>query len=189
MKDPTNHENREANVTRDYRAAVVFSMQSWLGESEATRQTTSTPGYFSVGMSGESNFSPFLFTSSASSDLYCIPFIYIYIYIYTNITATQMLTTDNHKSHGSPRHVPPHIHASGPRTSAAPRPGLLIKQASKDIQTGGRALGCPERPLSSHPMSLSSSLSFIIIIIIIAMDGRVRRAKQSKKRRQEEELK
>ncbi|KAI1163471.1 hypothetical protein F5B18DRAFT_316694 [Nemania serpens] len=32
-------------------AAVVFSMQSWLGESEATRQTTSTPGYFSVGMS------------------------------------------------------------------------------------------------------------------------------------------
>ncbi|KAI1749281.1 hypothetical protein F4782DRAFT_310539 [Xylaria castorea] len=32
-------------------AAVVFSMQSWLGESEATTQTTSTPGYFSVGMS------------------------------------------------------------------------------------------------------------------------------------------
>ncbi|KAI0542719.1 hypothetical protein GGR58DRAFT_168082 [Xylaria digitata] len=32
-------------------AAVVFSMQSWLGESEATTQSTSTPGYFSVGMS------------------------------------------------------------------------------------------------------------------------------------------
>lgn len=32
-------------------AAVVFSMQSWLGESEATTQNTSTPGYFSVGMS------------------------------------------------------------------------------------------------------------------------------------------
>ncbi|KAI1744619.1 hypothetical protein F4680DRAFT_231837 [Xylaria scruposa] len=34
-----------------YRTAVVFSMQSWLGESEATTQSTSTPGYFSVGMS------------------------------------------------------------------------------------------------------------------------------------------
>ncbi|KAI0971908.1 hypothetical protein F4678DRAFT_430473 [Xylaria arbuscula] len=32
-------------------ASVVFSMQSWLGESEATTQSTSTPGYFSVGMS------------------------------------------------------------------------------------------------------------------------------------------
>ncbi|KAI1362643.1 hypothetical protein F5Y08DRAFT_329980 [Xylaria arbuscula] len=32
-------------------AAVVFSMQSWLGESEATTKSTSTPGYFSVGMS------------------------------------------------------------------------------------------------------------------------------------------
>ncbi|KAI0397682.1 hypothetical protein F5Y17DRAFT_414248 [Xylariaceae sp. FL0594] len=32
-------------------AAVVFSMQSWLGESAATTQNTSTPGYFSVGMS------------------------------------------------------------------------------------------------------------------------------------------
>jgi hypothetical protein len=36
-----------------YRAAVVFSMQSWLGESEATTQNTSTPGYFSVGMSSK----------------------------------------------------------------------------------------------------------------------------------------
>ncbi|KAK5626881.1 hypothetical protein RRF57_002596 [Xylaria bambusicola] len=34
-------------------AAVVFSMQSWLGESEATTQSTSTPGYFSVGMSSK----------------------------------------------------------------------------------------------------------------------------------------
>ncbi|KAI1824375.1 hypothetical protein F4861DRAFT_268022 [Xylaria intraflava] len=32
-------------------ASVVFSMQSWLGESEATTQTAGTPGYFSVGMS------------------------------------------------------------------------------------------------------------------------------------------
>ncbi|EON99556.1 hypothetical protein UCRPA7_4851 [Phaeoacremonium minimum UCRPA7] len=32
-------------------AAVVFSVQSWLGESEETRKTSSTPGYFSVGMS------------------------------------------------------------------------------------------------------------------------------------------
>ncbi|KAK4116946.1 hypothetical protein N656DRAFT_698480 [Canariomyces notabilis] len=32
-------------------AAVVFSVQSWLGESEETRKSNSTPGYFSVGMS------------------------------------------------------------------------------------------------------------------------------------------
>lgn len=34
-----------------YRAAVVFSVQNWLGESEETKKTSSTPGYFSVGMS------------------------------------------------------------------------------------------------------------------------------------------
>ncbi|AEO65244.1 8afc679e-5c1f-4884-bca4-27abf0747c67 [Thermothielavioides terrestris] len=32
-------------------AAVVFSIQSWLGESEETRKSPSAPGYFSVGMS------------------------------------------------------------------------------------------------------------------------------------------
>ncbi|KAI1436401.1 hypothetical protein GGR50DRAFT_232391 [Xylaria sp. CBS 124048] len=32
-------------------AAVVFSMQSWLGESEAASQSAGTPGYFTVGMS------------------------------------------------------------------------------------------------------------------------------------------
>ncbi|KAK3393194.1 hypothetical protein B0H63DRAFT_457716 [Podospora didyma] len=32
-------------------ASVVFSLQSWLGESEETTKSTSTPGYFSVGMS------------------------------------------------------------------------------------------------------------------------------------------
>ncbi|KAI0021403.1 hypothetical protein F4780DRAFT_288085 [Xylariomycetidae sp. FL0641] len=32
-------------------ASVVFSIQSWLGESEETTKTTSTPGYFSIGMS------------------------------------------------------------------------------------------------------------------------------------------
>ncbi|KAK3336848.1 hypothetical protein B0T19DRAFT_410756 [Cercophora scortea] len=32
-------------------AAVAFSLQSWLGESEETKKTSSTPGYFSVGMS------------------------------------------------------------------------------------------------------------------------------------------
>ncbi|CAM1501742.1 Fc.00g037260.m01.CDS01 [Cosmosporella sp. VM-42] len=31
-------------------AAVVFSIQSWLGESEETKKNASTPGYFSVGM-------------------------------------------------------------------------------------------------------------------------------------------
>ena len=29
----------------------MFSLQSWLGESEETTKTTATPGYFSVGMS------------------------------------------------------------------------------------------------------------------------------------------
>jgi hypothetical protein len=33
------------------RAAVVFSIQSWLGESEETKKSGSTPGYFTVGMS------------------------------------------------------------------------------------------------------------------------------------------
>ncbi|KAI1245784.1 hypothetical protein MGN70_012678 [Eutypa lata] len=32
-------------------ASVVFSLQSWLGESEETTKTTATPGYFTVGMS------------------------------------------------------------------------------------------------------------------------------------------
>ncbi|KAI0476162.1 hypothetical protein GGR56DRAFT_674653 [Xylariaceae sp. FL0804] len=32
-------------------ASVVFSVQAWLGESEETTRSTSTPGYFSVGMS------------------------------------------------------------------------------------------------------------------------------------------
>jgi len=32
-------------------AAFVFAVQSWMGESEQTRKTTSTPGYFAVGMS------------------------------------------------------------------------------------------------------------------------------------------
>ncbi|KAJ9133460.1 hypothetical protein NKR19_g9049 [Coniochaeta hoffmannii] len=32
-------------------AAFVYSVQSWLGESEDSRKNSSTPGYFSVGMS------------------------------------------------------------------------------------------------------------------------------------------
>ncbi|KAK4137024.1 hypothetical protein BT67DRAFT_440023 [Trichocladium antarcticum] len=32
-------------------AAVVFSVQGWLGESEDAQKSSSTPGYFSVGMS------------------------------------------------------------------------------------------------------------------------------------------
>ncbi|KAF4999465.1 hypothetical protein FDECE_11501 [Fusarium decemcellulare] len=32
-------------------AAVVFSIQSWLGESEDSKKNSTTPGYFSVGMS------------------------------------------------------------------------------------------------------------------------------------------
>lgn len=30
---------------------MVFSVQSWLGESEETAKSTATPGYFTVGMS------------------------------------------------------------------------------------------------------------------------------------------
>jgi hypothetical protein len=37
-------------LTERTRAAVVFSIQSWLGESEETKRKASTPGYFSVGM-------------------------------------------------------------------------------------------------------------------------------------------
>jgi hypothetical protein len=37
-------------------AAVVFSIQSWLGESEETKKSSSTPGYFNVGMSGRAIF-------------------------------------------------------------------------------------------------------------------------------------
>ncbi|VBB73238.1 Putative protein of unknown function [Podospora comata] len=32
-------------------AAVAFSLQSWLGESEETKKSNSSPGYFAVGMS------------------------------------------------------------------------------------------------------------------------------------------
>ncbi|KAI5464489.1 hypothetical protein BGZ63DRAFT_153153 [Mariannaea sp. PMI_226] len=32
-------------------AAVVFSIQNWLGESEETQKNSATPGYFSIGMS------------------------------------------------------------------------------------------------------------------------------------------
>ncbi|KAL0937960.1 uncharacterized protein CTRU02_207691 [Colletotrichum truncatum] len=32
-------------------ASVVFSIQTWLGESEETKKNATTPGYFSVGMS------------------------------------------------------------------------------------------------------------------------------------------
>lgn len=32
-------------------AAFVYSVQSWLGESEDSKKNSSTPGYFSVGMS------------------------------------------------------------------------------------------------------------------------------------------
>lgn len=34
------------------RIAIVFSIQTWLGESEDSQKSGGTPGYFSVGMSG-----------------------------------------------------------------------------------------------------------------------------------------
>lgn len=45
-----------------HRASVVFSVQTWLGESEETKKSSATPGYFSVGMSGthpETKSTPF----------------------------------------------------------------------------------------------------------------------------------
>jgi len=43
---------RESRGLTDHlhRAALIFSIQSWLGESEESRKNSSTPGYFSVGM-------------------------------------------------------------------------------------------------------------------------------------------
>lgn len=41
-------------LSTKFRAAVVFSMQSWLGESEDAKNNSSTPGYFGVGMSSKS---------------------------------------------------------------------------------------------------------------------------------------
>ncbi|KAI6083782.1 hypothetical protein F4821DRAFT_262651 [Hypoxylon rubiginosum] len=32
-------------------ASVVFSIQGWLGESEETSKSSTTPGYFTIGMS------------------------------------------------------------------------------------------------------------------------------------------
>lgn len=40
-----------ANQIVTNRASVVFSIQSWLGESEDSKKNSTTPGYFSVGMS------------------------------------------------------------------------------------------------------------------------------------------
>jgi hypothetical protein len=34
------------------RAAVVYSMQTWLSESEEQRKKAGTPGYFNVMMAG-----------------------------------------------------------------------------------------------------------------------------------------
>ena len=41
----------DALTTEFNRAAVVFSLQSWLGESEDSKKGNSTPGYFGVAMS------------------------------------------------------------------------------------------------------------------------------------------
>ena len=35
------------------RVAMVFSLQSWLGETEEQKKNASTPAYMSVGMSGK----------------------------------------------------------------------------------------------------------------------------------------
>ncbi|KAF3802221.1 hypothetical protein GCG54_00012468 [Colletotrichum gloeosporioides] len=39
------------SIPADDTASVVFSVQTWLGESEETKKSSATPGYFSVGMS------------------------------------------------------------------------------------------------------------------------------------------
>lgn len=43
-------------IDRHHRAAVVFAVQSWLGESEDAKKTSSAPGVMSVLMSGTCAF-------------------------------------------------------------------------------------------------------------------------------------
>lgn len=52
------------------RIAVVFSIQTWLGESEDSKKSGGTPGYFSVGMSRTFLLSLFSF------------FLYVYRLLY-----------------------------------------------------------------------------------------------------------
>lgn len=37
------------------RVSVVFSVQSWLAETQEQKKTSTTPAYFSVGMAGMSS--------------------------------------------------------------------------------------------------------------------------------------
>lgn len=51
LKQLTRGQNPLPPPPKKNRASVVFSIQSWLGESEETTKTTATPGYFTIGMS------------------------------------------------------------------------------------------------------------------------------------------
>lgn len=51
---------RRARLMRDLtarRVSFVFAIQSWLQETEETKKTAQTPGYFSVLMSSKPRFS------------------------------------------------------------------------------------------------------------------------------------
>ncbi|KAF4465824.1 hypothetical protein FALBO_7327 [Fusarium albosuccineum] len=51
MRSDDGYTVRMLTICEMNRAAVVFSIQSWLGESEDSKKNSTTPGYFSVGMS------------------------------------------------------------------------------------------------------------------------------------------
>lgn len=50
-------------------ASLVFSVQNWLGESEETTKTSTTPGYFTIGMSCKLERLPRLSNPTRPSDL------------------------------------------------------------------------------------------------------------------------
>jgi hypothetical protein len=49
-----------------YRVAVVFAVQSWLAESAEQRATSTTPGYFSVGMACKFAFGDYKYETANS---------------------------------------------------------------------------------------------------------------------------
>ncbi|TDZ31593.1 hypothetical protein C8034_v006820 [Colletotrichum sidae] len=51
LKPPIETPSTAPRMAQATSASVVFSIQTWLGESEDTKKSSTTPGYFSVGMS------------------------------------------------------------------------------------------------------------------------------------------
>jgi hypothetical protein len=53
-------------------ASLVFSVQNWLGESEEITKSSTTPGYFTIGMSCKLPLAPFFFSHHLPP---CSPYI------------------------------------------------------------------------------------------------------------------